>query len=468
MRELRALGVVVQGKERPLLFAVPIADVSVNEEESTQLSGSFCVLLSSGDVIFYEYSERNDIREIARGPRYRGVEGEPRAIANCEGEYTIGFANGLLMFVNIETNACRRIATEAQNIRTLCYGKGENGSIFGLCRDDRLFEFRMGKLRICDFEVKSFKIVSETLMMVKSGDGIVKFVDIEKFQPLSYFSRFLPPPAETQRLRDFVRYRPSKAYSRFACDAWLTTAGRANMRIHATAGGDPPGIFERLYFSLLDRISGADDHRTNLKFVSLLFLDKFEEAAQLQHLTEAHEPDFIRQSLLSAYLLLTENPIDERARILLKASAMRLFNVGKWEDGVLLMRIGRLDKEAAECLANAQKTQLAVRFIRSTIAAADRKSALLKLGARLLDAGKTAQAIGMFAAGGHYQVVLFAMLTAGLVPDAHFLLVHLQNTDRIAQSTDEQMKTIKGLMEIGDLARIIEEQFQALQAGDLT
>jgi hypothetical protein len=30
------------------------------------------------------------------------------------------------------------------------------------------------------------------------------------------------------------------------------------------------------------------------------------------------------------------------------------------------------------------------------------------------------------------------------------------------------MKTIKGLMEIDDLARIIEEQFQALQVGDLT
>jgi hypothetical protein len=231
----------------------------------------------------------------------------------------------------------------------------------------RLFEYHVGKLRICDFDVKSFKIVSETLMMVKAGDGIVKFIDIEKFQPLSYFSRFLPPPAETQRLRDFVRYRPSKAYSRFACDAWLTTADRANMRIHATAGGDPPGVFERLYFSLLDRISGADDYRTNLKFVSLLFLDKFEEAAQLQHRTEAHEPDFLRQSLLSAYLLLTENPIDDRARILLKASAMRLFSVGKWEDGVMFMRIGRLDKEAVDFLANAQKNRLAVRFIRSTI-----------------------------------------------------------------------------------------------------
>jgi WD40 repeat protein len=466
-REQRALGVFISGKEWPLLLESPIADVSVNEEESNQVKGEFCVLLTNGDVIFYCYHNRTDIEEIGRGMKPGGLEGEPRAIATREQEYTIGFANGLLLFVNVLAKTVKRIGTEAQNIRHLCYAKGDGDSLFGLCRDDRLFECRNARLRMCEFEVKSFKVVSETLMMVKASDGMVKFVTIENFRPLSYFSRYLPPPSENQRLRDFVKYRPSAAYSKLACDVWTVVAGRANLRIHAMAGAEPIGFFEKVNFCLLDRISEQDDEHTNMKLMSLLFVDKFEEAAQLQHMTEAVEPNFLRQSLLSAYLLLTENPIDERARILLKASAMRLFNVEKWDDGILLMRIGRLDKEAAEYLINNDKTHLAAKFVRSTLTEAERKAALLKLGAKCLEAGKTTQALVAFAVGQHYPVVLFTLFTMGLIPDAHFLLLHLQNTGRLSPCTEEQMKVVMGLMDIEDLERIIEEQFQAMQAGDL-
>jgi hypothetical protein len=320
---------------------------------------------------------------------------------------------------------------------------------------------------MCEFEVKAFKIISESLLMVKASDGMVKFVTIENFRPLSYFSRYLPAPSESQRLRDFIRYRPSTAYPKLACDAWTAVAGRANLRIHAMAGAQVIGLFEKVNICLLDRISEQNDEWTNMKLMSLLFLDKFEEAAQLQHMTEAVEPNFLRQSLLSAYLLLTENPIDERARILLKSSAMRLFNVEKWDDAVLLMRIGRLDKEAAEYLINNDKTQLAAKFVRSTLTEAERRTALLRLGARCLDAGKAAQALVAFAVAQHDPVVLFALFTMGLIPDAHFLLLHLRNTGRLSRCTDEQMKVVTGLMDIENLERIIEEQFQAMQAGDL-
>jgi hypothetical protein len=84
-----------------------------------------------------------------------------------------------------------------------------------------------------------------------------------------------------------------------------------------------------------------------------------------------------------------------------------------------------------------------------------------------MDAGKVSLAVTTFSAAEQYHPVLFALVTMGLVPDAHFLLIHLQANGLLIPCTAEQMNTVKGLMELEDLARIIEEQFQALLAGDL-
>jgi WD40 repeat protein len=459
MRDLRALGVFIDRREWPLLFQINIVDVSISEEESTQSTGRFCVLLKSLDVIYYSYSVESGPKIVGHGIKQRAVESEALCIATKDNEYVIGFKSGLLLFVNTEAGTARRVITETLNISCVRYGKGDDSSVFALCGEDRLFQYRNGQFRFCEFEIKSFKVVSETLLMVKANDSLVKFVTIADFQPLSVISKYCPPPSDRERICEFAKSKPSRFFHPYARDPWLVATGRTNVRLQATASDSPYGQFEKLNLALLSRGSGQSDP---LRFMSLLFLDRFDEAAHVRDNSDPRQPEFLKNSLMNVCLLTMETTVNERAQVLLKRAAIDFFNLGNWDEGVILLRMGRLDREAADYLIDVEKFQMAVRFLRSVVKPEDRQVLLFKLGVKLWEASKGARAISVFSAVRQFHPVLFILLRLGLVVDAHFLMVYVTADNQLTSCTDDQMKIFAGLASLTDISTEIEENYQLL------
>ena len=114
-----------------------------------------------------------------------------------------------------------------------------------------------------------------------------------------------------------------------------------------------------------------------------------------------------------------------------EAEAVKLFANNQYDDGILMMRIGSLDKEAAEYLIDMDKHQLALRFLRSTVADSDKRLILFKLGAKLYGSQRKKEAITIFAASGEYHAVLSILLDLSLVADAHLLLTYLKQHDKL-------------------------------------
>ena len=432
MRDVTALGVFVDGKEKPLLFTAKIADVAV-DESSTQQGGMFTILLADLTVIFYKYSSGNGLEEVGRGAKLRGIESAPLSIATRKDEYAIGFSSGVLIFVNTVTGAVRRVFSESTHVRALVYGKGDNDSLYGLCRDNIMFECsQQGKVRTCAYPVESFKVINAELLMAKATDGIVKFINIAEWEPLSYTSRFMPPPDENQMTRDFIETRPRHYFHRFARDAWLTVTEKTNLRLQAVAGTSPSGLAEEINFALLNRVDTEHTKEVEaMKFVSLLFQKRLEEAVNMRPLTMVEDPTFVVTALSSIFIMMSQDGIDERAQAQLKASAVKLFANNQYDDGILMMRIGSLDKEAAEYLIDMDKHQLALRFLRSTVADSDKRLILFKLGAKLYGSQRKKEAITIFAASGEYHAVLSILLDLSLVADAHLLLTYLKQHDKL-------------------------------------
>lgn len=464
MRDVSALGVFIRGRESPLLFDSRIADVSVNEDESSQSNGRFCVLLRNLSVIFYRYAHGEGVIEMGRGPALRAVESEPLSIAERNGEYVIGFSSGLFIFVNTKTGMSRRVISEYVNIRDLTYSKTDSGSIFGLCKGRTLFEYNNGKFRTYPYEVESFKVISESLLLIKGVNGVVKFINVERFEPLSYTSNYLPVPSEDEMIKDFITSNPSNCYNRLARDAWLIATGQTNLRLQAVAGTSPTGLAERMNYALLSRTDIDNSDMTKMRFFSLIFQNRVEEAVTLYQGCETKEPDFLANTLTGVFLLLTEKSITERARTHLGVCAKRAFASNNYDDGILLMRMGKLDKEAAHFLIDKDKRQLAMRFIRSTVPEEDRKTALFRLGVLLYNKNNLTDAIPILSASGEWHAVLFVLFTMGLIADVHFLFEYLREHNMLKSCTEEQHRIFHDLQQFDELCALIERQYELLLA----
>jgi hypothetical protein len=344
-------------------------------------------------------------------------------------------------------------------MRSLAYGKSNNSSVFGLCKDNTLFQLVDGKVRICPLEVKQFSVVSEWLLMVKTMEGMVRFISIADWQPISIASSYLRPPTNEQMLVDFITKRPSKFFSHISTDAWLSVSGKKVLRLQAVAAAPPSGLCEEITYQLLDRIE-IDSNVANLKFTSLLFLNRFEDASLfLQQQTDYAATEAFLNSVLCSILLL---PIDERTQIHLKASAMRAFNGDKAEHGAILMRIAGLDKEAADHLIELGEYGMAIRFLRTVVNDGDRRLILFKLGIRKFEQRLSEDSLTLFAAAQEYHAVLYVMTEMDLIVDSYNFMRFLKEEDLLKEVGSQEKRMFKGLPDLNELCEDIEIKYSIL------
>lgn len=566
------VGIFVDGKEKRLVFDDAVADIFI-DPESTQTSGSFSVLLERHTILFYKYNSTKVFCE-SQGITPRGLQAKALCFAkNSDGdEYVTGFSNGLLFFYCPSNKMIKRVSLECLNLRSLQFG-ADNNSLFGLCKDDSLFMVNridlrdnsksaksnagfFGKVmalkdqvRFCGFGVFAYKVINESLLLVHAFDGIVKFVRISDWTPLSYISKFMPAPTSDMELSYFVTHQKEEVFfSKIAKDAWLCAKEEYPMRLHSFYGIHKPSrisakgdvssdsldgikdlsfdcVFENFLYEFNNRVEKPDFQLVKSKIVSLLFLNRYSEASDLlmelssadleifrqsslrlsdsslastfsgfsksfknsNSATSSHtqsattisidsdqsadssensvqtvKRNFFNASILSTLILLAEEDLCEQTKVHIKMSAMSLISQGRYEDAMLLLRLGKFDKEAAEYLIDSSQISLATKFIRNTVNDNDKLDLLFKCGCKFFELGKLDNAIPYFAGAGQYHAVLFVLLSKGKVVDAYFLMKFLTEKGKLRQLDERLIKFFPDLQSLDTICEMINSQFNDL------
>lgn len=451
------LGIFIEGKERPLLLKDKIIDVSI-DINSNQCQGKFYVLLSNNSIMFYSYNENGILSN--GGVRPRVIDFDPLCLTTLEDDFVTGFSDGSLSFYNSRTKASKKVHLNVTGLRSLQFGKNSN-IVFGLCQGTFLFKYEGKDINVCPFHVRNFKVVSDSLLLVLADDGIVKFIRISDWMQLSYVSNYAPAPSEDQILKYFIENRKENDYyTPIARDAWIfLNEMPMNMRLHSVLCTGKVGEFDRIHYEYLSRIDSNVYKIKVLRFNTLIFLGKFEEAADLIFEPDSNKNNFLTNSLLSTLLLLVSNGLTEKARIQLKAISMSLFSQQKYDEGSVLMKAANYDKDAAIYLLENNKFEYAIKFIRNIENKEEHKELLLIYGIKLYKLGRLDDSIPLFAAAEQYHPVLYILFTLGLIPDAYFLYKKLQELNLLAPLQEQYHSMIPELTNLQDLCDIIKQQF---------
>lgn len=474
-RDLRTLGVFIEGKESPLLLESDIVDVSIDSSSSSTSHGSFSLILKNGEIQFYNYSKSGILRSQKKITQ-TGIGFEPLCFALSGDLMATGFSNGVLLLYDGKNSS--HVQTKLQNLRNLSFISSSN-AVIGLARSSTLFVVSEGGVSVCPFPVVQYKKVDEFTILVMCVDKSVKFVILNfKNNGLcgwtfaSQLTSYLPAPSTEVQLKDYVNNETALCHSILAKSAWQCIRGRGtDLRLQARFGAGESGMLERINSELLEMadIDSADFVR--MKVNSLIFSDNFSEAAQiLSNSNSGTFSDIVMCAILfqlksdtnNGQMTSSDSAID-RAKARLKSSAIALCETGFFDEACILFRLGRMDKIALNCLIDYGQDEHAIRFIRNCTAIEDKKRALFRLGCKMSELKKDEDAVAFFASSGEFHAALFQLFQSGLIADCFFIMRHLQNENKLRETPDSLARFLpKKLMPLDRMCSEIESQFNSL------
>lgn len=461
-RDVKALGVFINDKERPLLLYSDTFDVAVDETKSNMNGGRFAVLMKNQSIRFFNYGPNGITENTREGLRPRNTEADAVAFALNGANFVTGFQNGLLLFFNQETKQVRRIMTPFPNLRKL---KFMGNYLYGLGGDGHLFEVsdKSDEPRICNYFVNDFCVINEEIILVKMDDNVVRFLNIGDWKPIHYMSKFIKLPDGNDHLKNFIEQRRRgeglEYMTEEARDVWQVFNGKQSLRLQSQAGIGKPGFYEDLTCELLERAGINSPEGLNVKFRTYLFSNRFPEAAAIISGDDTTDPNYLYKVTFSALLINVTENIDTQTIAHLKMCATALMANQKYKDAAVLFRVGRLDRMAVDYLLAEGQIELALRFIRSVLDGDEKKSAVFKYGADRYTKGYIAVSLPFFAGADEYHAVLAAMLDMGLIADAYFLLQKLKETDRLRPIPDNMKKLVPTMPQLDECIASIETKF---------
>ena len=468
-RDDNLLGLFVDGKERPLLLNTAVKDISLDKAKSTASSGSFCVLLKNHEIHFYEYNSKNSLIQKIDAMKPRGIESEALCFAVDDSVFVTGFSDGILLFYDKNSKQSNKVQTNFSNLRKLRFG---NRALFGLGQESTLF-FSSKELIICPYGVTNYQLVTDSLILVQSIDGVLRFLTLPDWTPIHFISQFLPPPSEDILLTKFIKnnlnFEPDlknykyQYYSPEARDIWLCLSNTKSLTLQAKAGIGEPGLIEKVNCNLLEKIETSSLEIIKLKYTNLLFVNDFNTAAQLISTNEINNSDNFLNTLLSTCILALEKGTNEKTLVHLKSSAMNFLEKGKFDIAALLLRIGHLDKIAVNYLMEYGQYELALRFIQSCLNQEEKKPILFKFGCKMIQEDKLRESIPFFAGAEEYHPVLFSLFSLGLVVDAYFLMKYLLKFNLLKSLNEGQLRIFPEIESLDKLIELIEHQFNMLK-----
>lgn len=459
-RDNRTLGVFIEGKETPLLLSNDIVDLSIDDSGSTTTHGSFSLILKNGEIQFYRYS-KSGITKSQKKITQTGLGFEPLCFALNGEMMATGFSNGVILLYDGKNSS--NVQTRLQNIRQLTFSS--SNAIIGLAKSNTLFSVSESGVNICPFPVVQYKRVDDQTILVMCVDKSVKFV-VTKNNAWTFaaqLTNYLPPPSIDSLLVDYIKNPNALCHSILAKNAWQVLIGGANLRLQARFGAGETGQLERIKSELLEMADYDSPDFIRMKVNSLVFSDKFSEAAEL--LSNSQSDSF--SDIVTCSLLYHISPkkteadaASEKAKARLKSAAIALCEAGFFDEGSLLFRLGRMDKIALNCLIDYGQDEHALRFIRNCKIVEDKKRALFRLGCKMLELKKIEDAVSFFAASGEFHAAIFQLIDKGLVADSFFLMKHLLNKGELNETPDALARFLpKQLMPLEKMCSEIESKF---------
>lgn len=239
--------------------------------------------------------------------------------------------------------------------------------------------------------------------------GMVKFIRMQEWEPLSYTSRFMLPPSEDDMLKDFIENRLMNYFHPLLV-MWGWLSEKANLRLQAVAGTSPPGLSECVNFALLGSVDTERKHEVEtMKFASLLFPKRLDDAVNTRPITVSNGSNFVVTALSSIFIFMSEGSIERAQTRLKEAETFYERSLRRWITfnayGVRMRRIVSL----IWARFNLRWGSFDLRFL-----------SLIRLRFfSNLAFDCTKDAISIFSASGEYHSVLFLLLKLVLVADTH-------------------------------------------------
>jgi len=460
-REPKVLGVFINGKERPLLLRDELIDLGVDNSTSTTDEGRFGVLTKNMEIRFYNYSVSKGVFENGTGFKPKGIDMSPVAFALSGPLFVTAFTNGTLLFFDSSLNSAYRIPTDFPNIRNLTF---QDRVLYGLAGKSLLFSFDKD-IKTCPFDVMNYKILSNTMALVQYGDSIVRFVYISDWKSIRSNTRFLIAPTKNQKIYDFLKNRALGKgplfFTKDATEVFQCISKQTNLRLHSLYGIGENNLLEGIMCSLFEKSKMNNSTINQMKLMSYLFLDKYSKAAELIEQEDPTSKDFLYYSMLSAFLYSIENGANNRVLVHLKSTAQTLIASNLYDSAAMFLRLGRLNAAAFDYLIQCEQTDLAIRFIQTSLIDNEKKNALLKLGSVLYNRGNKKAALPCFAEACEYHLVLAMMNDMDLIVDAKFLMDYLETQDLLSQYSPNNPRIMPSLLSINELKATIGDKYLA-------
>jgi hypothetical protein len=155
----------------------------------------------------------------------------------------------------MDSNTSRRIETGFSTLRksTACAV-----GLFGIGTESKLF-FILSQMSVSPVPIVDYKLMDDSMLLVKSGDGFVRFMKISDWTMVPTFFQDLPIDTEAEMLAKYVQKRRPTYFHPQACDIWLSIPESA------AAGDDRVrhrGLVER---GNADALSRAKEQRAKAK-----------------------------------------------------------------------------------------------------------------------------------------------------------------------------------------------------------
>ena len=463
-RGTSTLGVFINGKEQPLLFKADIVSVAFDEDESDGTHGKFIVLLKNSEIYFHEYSA-NGV-SLLNGVKPHGIGGFPAAFAICASCYVTAYENGFLIFYERMEKKAITVKTDLKNMRMLRFHRGV---LYGLCGDSTFFLYK-DKVTTWDLEISDYKFVSASLILARCADNCTRFIRIDDKVPLSKITKMMPIKTKKGFSLEFIekcKQTPPSidnpiSLTQLGHDIWLILSNSNCLRLQAKCCAGEQKLIENMKINLMNYVTINNKELSKLKYTSLIFTDKFEEAADVISNNTNLDESMFNTMFSSTLYLLAQNMSNEKVMLNLKTTAMNLLENRRYEEGALIMRIGRMDVLASTLLIDYGEERIAMRFSRNSLNEEDKRTVVFRLGCNAIDQGKREEGVLFFCTSCEYHAMLYYMFKFFDITDTYYIMKFLEREGKLKEISHSNEKFIQDITPIEELKKQIESSFSNL------
>ncbi|KAH0787870.1 hypothetical protein GPJ56_008219 [Histomonas meleagridis] len=458
-RDKQVLGVFIDGKEHVLILSHPVIDVAVDEKTSTQSNGKFYVLLKNHIIKLYTYSNKSDIT-----PGYsikpRTYDGDSLCLAYSDSKFATGYSNGILSLYDESIPSSRRIQTAGRNLRSLQFDHNST-TVFGLCNDSTLFRTDFTRIVFCPCNVLNYRVINESLLLIMSNNGVIKFININDWTPLGYVTNHLPPPTEDENLRQFIEHRQTSEFYDSFFHSFYPFDFQRNLRLNSIYGIGDILNFDEIELRYISRTKIKSENSKHKKLLSLIFLNEFDKASELLINEDSTTKSYFSDSILSTFILLSSSndKLNDKTQKLIKNLALELFGNGKYNKAALLFKIAKMDIDGFKYFLECEQFEIAVKFIRNINDNELKKKFLFELGCKLFELNKLQDCVCVFAAANEFHPVLYILFSMGLITDAYFLMRDLLQCNMLKQ-LERKNSSLSDIACLDDVCNMIKNQFE--------